>query len=61
MRKPAPRVRRNKTRAGEVDDEALREAVRRECLKRFERLLGRPWDAELERLKQAFFSPPEAE
>src|SRR5687768_16102606 len=29
---------------------ALREAVRIECLKQFERRLGRPWDPELERV-----------
>lgn len=29
--------------------QALREAVRLECLKQFERRLGRPWDAQLER------------
>jgi predicted RNase H-like HicB family nuclease len=31
------------------DEEALREAVRIACLERFERQLGRPWDAQLER------------
>jgi hypothetical protein len=31
------------------DDSALREAVRIECLKRFERRVGRAWDAQLER------------
>lgn len=32
------------------DENALREAVRIECLKQFERRLGRPWDVQLERV-----------
>jgi hypothetical protein len=32
------------------DEAALREAVRIECLRQFERRLGRPWDEQLERL-----------
>jgi hypothetical protein len=36
------------TRYGSGDERALREAVRVECLKQFERRLGRPWDAQLE-------------
>jgi hypothetical protein len=48
-RKAAPRKSRV-TRFGNGDEGALREAVRVECLKQFERRLGRPWDAQLERL-----------
>ena len=36
-----------------TDEPALRDAVRVECLKQFERRLGRPWDPQLERVVRA--------
>lgn len=49
-RKPAssPKSRTQRYLAG--DERALRDAVRSECLKQFERRLGRAWDPQLERL-----------
>jgi predicted RNase H-like HicB family nuclease len=47
-RKATPRTSRVK-RYLPAETEALREAVRLECLKQFERRVGRAWDAQLER------------